>query len=97
MPTQPLTITIDADGHPLQRRTAHPSQRKEMKTKVKCLGSGLVHFVAVCAECDWEYQDYHTPVTGHKEAKAHVKATGHRVTVEEGFATIYDKETTDHS
>lgn len=48
------------------------------------------HALATCSDCKWRVDD---TKNAHKSAIAHVKKTGHRVSVQFGyFQTYYSKE-----
>lgn len=46
----------------------------------------LVHGIANCMKCDWTCMDYNTV---QRKAYQHARTTGHRVSVELGYAVTY--------
>jgi hypothetical protein len=64
----------------------------EEMTRIRVTKYGMVHFYAQCKECEWDSgigvhgstrQDVRNAVN------AHVRKTGHRVTIETGTSTDY--------
>lgn len=47
-----------------------------------------IHAIAVCTDCSFEEGDYKMAV---EKARLHAEQTGHEVTVETGFAMIYNE------
>lgn len=47
----------------------------------------LVHSIADCQDCDWEETDYRTAI---QKGRYHAKKTGHTVSIETGYAQIYN-------
>lgn len=45
-----------------------------------------MHVLVECQNCDWDSGDY---ATGQAAARAHVRATGHTVRGEVGYAVTY--------
>ena len=48
-----------------------------------------VHLIADCQDCNWSNTDF---IDGRSKAAEHAKRTGHRVTGEEGFAFVYERQ-----
>lgn len=47
----------------------------------------LIHAIANCTDCNWQEDDYHIAV---RKGRDHAKRTGHKVSVETGYAQIYN-------
>ena len=61
------------------------------KHRVKTTYHGIIHWIAQCSDCSWEFSDYLDRSEGIKQARKHVMETGHSVSVEKGIATRYEK------
>ena len=66
-------------------------------SKVTSDNHGILHLVASCNECSWETgwggeASGLTQAQIRNNAKAHVRETGHEVTVETGSAITYSLE-----
>tara|TARA_R110000744_G_scaffold85683_3_gene167415 strand:- start:3082 stop:3270 length:189 start_codon:yes stop_codon:yes gene_type:complete len=57
--------------------------------KVKSKYYGIVHSLARCDNCDWDGDDLDVGKT-RKNARDHVRETGHVVHVETGTSTRYE-------
>lgn len=60
-----------------------------MKHKVKADYLGIPHYLATCLVCDWVYEDYQDRRKGQQEIRKHVRATGHKVSLEKTVAAHY--------
>ncbi|MCG3140698.1 MAG: hypothetical protein HDKAJFGB_01814 [Anaerolineae bacterium] len=65
-----------------------------MKNKVNVEKSGYVHYYAQCADCDFcaaIQTQYRTAKDVLRAVRKHVRDTGHRVTIEAGKITHYER------
>jgi hypothetical protein len=49
----------------------------------------LIHAIADCSECDFHAEDY---LMASEKARDHARNTGHRVTLEQGYATTFNEK-----
>ena len=64
----------------------------EQEYDVSILYVGIPHFMAICQECDWSYENHRDRNRGYKLAKKHVSETGHTVAIEKAVVTHYIPE-----
>lgn len=61
--------------------------------KIETVKSGVIHYHAYCEDCDWvegmEFGVTSPEARLRKNARMHVKSTGHTVSVESGTITTY--------
>lgn len=58
-----------------------------MKVSTMAERPWLVHALAYCSDCGWDENNWRNAV---KEGRKHASKTGHMVTVETGYAQIYN-------
>lgn len=66
--------------------TANSKSAKRRSQQRSVSRKALVHGIANCMKCDWTCMDYNTV---QRKACQHAKTTGHRVSVELGYALTY--------
>lgn len=60
-------------------------------SRVRRSSRGLIHCIASCRDCEWSEDNF---VTAGRRATAHVRATGHTVSVEQGIQYTVRSEAT---
>jgi len=60
---------------------------KPEKLRPYCPRKSLVHGIANCSDCSWECQDY---MTVQRKAASHARTEEHNVSVELGYAVMYE-------
>lgn len=60
--------------------------------KVKALYLGIPHWLASCQDCNWQNEFSNNRANGYKEARNHVRQTGHTVSIESSHVTHYFME-----
>jgi hypothetical protein len=53
------------------------------------MNKGLIHAIAMCSDCDFSDYNY---LTAQKKGRNHHIITGHRVSVETGYAQVYERK-----
>lgn len=59
--------------------------------RVSTRSLGVVHFLAMCKDCNWTYEELDSK-RGRREIRKHVRETGHTVLLETAKATHYLRE-----
>ena len=50
---------------------------------------GLIHAIANCSDCEWRCENY---LSAQVKARRHNRETGHKVMVELGYRTVYERK-----
>ena len=53
---------------------------------------GIVSYIAYCHDCEWAYEDHMDRGKLRNMARAHVKKTGHTITIAKESVTKYSRE-----
>lgn len=57
--------------------------------RVRVSRYGIVHYLAICQDCDFSNADHADRERLRRQVRKHVVETGHTVTIEAGSATHY--------
>jgi len=77
----------------MKTKTRKKNQKRPPRPLHAVVGrKAVVHAIANCLDCEWEAQDY---LTAQRSARQHVQQTGHKVSMDLGYAVTISPNAAD--